>query len=68
MHSIVGASVSSNAMDAQARAAWLVRRGWRGLNDVEYVIITKLDTTQNTISVHVCMGIRGGRTRLNFTN
>ena len=39
MHSIVGASVSSNAMNAQARAAWLVRRGWRGLNDVEYVII-----------------------------
>ena len=36
MHSIVGASVSSNAMDAQARAAWLVRRG---LNDVDYVII-----------------------------
>ena len=35
MHSIVGASVSSNAMDAHARAAWLVRR----LNDVEYVII-----------------------------
>ena len=49
MHSIVGASVSLNAM--QARAAWLVRRGWCGLNHVKY------DTTENTISVHVCMGI-----------
>ena len=39
MHSIVGASVSSDAMDAQARAAWLVWRGWCGLNNVEYVII-----------------------------
>ena len=43
MHSIVGASVSSNAMDAQARAAWLVRR----LNDVEYVII-RYHTKYNT--------------------
>ena len=31
--------MSSNAMDAQERAAWLVRRGWHGLNDVEYVTI-----------------------------
>ena len=51
MQSIVGASVSSNAMDAQAHAerlvwrgwcgaagaARLVRGGWCGLNHVEYV-------------------------------
>ena len=30
MHSIVGASVSSNAMDAQARAERVVRCGWCG--------------------------------------
>ena len=30
MHSIVGAIVSSNAMDAQARAERLVRCGWCG--------------------------------------
>ena len=30
MHSIVGASVSSNAMDAQVRAERLVWRGWCG--------------------------------------
>ena len=49
MHSIVGASVSSNAMDAQASAerlvrrgaggaARLVRRGWYGVNHVEYEV------------------------------
>ena len=36
IHTIVGATMSSNAMDAQARAARLVRRGWCGLNHVEY--------------------------------
>ena len=30
MQSIVGASVSSNAMDVQARAERLVWRGWYG--------------------------------------
>ena len=30
MHCIVGASVSSNAMDAQAREERLVRCGWCG--------------------------------------
>ena len=53
MHSIVGASVSSNAMDAQARAAWLVRRGWHGLNDVEYVII-RYHTKYNKCTVCKC--------------
>ena len=33
-----GGSVSSNAMDAQARAEWLVRRGWCGVAAVAWLL------------------------------
>ena len=41
MHSIVGASVSSNAMDAQARGQRLVRCGWCGTVGAAWLVRPK---------------------------
>ena len=41
MHSIVGASVSSNAMDAQARAERVVQCGWCGAAGAAWLVRPK---------------------------